>query len=103
MHSLLYLLDVFPCFQRCHAGRRCFHGAGDIMRCFGVYNSRRLGTSAKETNGLWVRVGHNEVKQPQNMFGASGTARWSQEGGETNGLPRLVDTSCEVGEKAVSG
>jgi hypothetical protein len=32
----LYLNDL-PCFQRCHAGRRCFQGAGNVMRCFGVH------------------------------------------------------------------
>jgi hypothetical protein len=38
--------------------------------------------------------------QPCGCVGRS----WNiQEGGETDGLPRLVDVSCEGGESAVSG
>jgi hypothetical protein len=45
MRSLLYLLDDFPRFQRCHVVAGVSRGQGDVMRRYGVHiwqETRRL-------------------------------------------------------------
>jgi hypothetical protein len=69
----------------------------------GCIYGRRLGASAEETDRLWVHTRHNEANnlriclELQALPGGH-VSRCSsvQEGGETDGLPRLVNALCEV-------